>query len=155
MTVAHPPPAEESGTSVTTARHPLALFFDGECCFCNRWVGRLMKADATHRTRFGAKQGQTFQRVAQNHPEAARVESIVLVRRDADGREKVLVRSAAVQAAIQGLPGYGFFTAVLRLTPRPLSDLGYGFISKIRKSIFGTQDVCNVVKPEERELFLN
>jgi predicted DCC family thiol-disulfide oxidoreductase YuxK len=141
-------------SSVTTERHPLALFFDGECVFCNRWVRRLMAADIAHRTRFGAKQGATFQRVIAAHPEAANVASVVLMRRDATGREQVLVRSAAVRALIEGLPGYRAAATILRLTPRPLADLGYAIFSKFRKRIFGSQNICDVVRPAERELFL-
>jgi predicted DCC family thiol-disulfide oxidoreductase YuxK len=140
---------------VTTERHPLALFFDGECCFCNRWVRRLMRADTGHRTRFGAKQGATFQQVVAAHPEAANVPSVVLVRRDETGQEKVLVRSAAVLSVIDGLPGYRVATAILQITPNPLADFGYGIFSKFRKRIFGTQNICDVVKPEDRELFLD
>ena len=139
---------------VTTERHPLALFFDGECCFCNRWVDRLMKADIGHRTRFGAKQGATFQRIAAAHPEVANVASIVLLRRDEAGDEKILVRSAAVLAVIDGLPAYRVAAAILRVTPRPLADLGYATFSKFRKRIFGTQNVCDVIQPADRELFL-
>ena len=142
-------------SSVTTERHPLALFFDGECCFCNRWVRRLMKADTGHRTRFGAKQGTTFQQVVAAHPEAANIASIVLVKRDAASRDQVLVRSAAVLAVIEGLPGYRLATTILRITPQPLSDLGYAIFSRFRKRIFGTQNVCDVVRPEDRELFLD
>lgn len=139
---------------VTTERHPLALFFDGECCFCNRWVGRLMRADTGHRTRFGAKQGATFQRFVAAHPEAANVASIVLVQRDAGGSEHVLVRSAAVRAALEGLPSYRLASTILRLVPRPLTDFGYGIFSRNRKLIFGSQNLCHVVKPADRELFL-
>ena len=140
--------------TVTTQAHPFALFFDGECCFCNHWVGRLMKADAGRRTRFGAKQGATFQRFAAVHPEAANVASIVLVQRAADGTEHALTRSAAVRAAIDGLPGYAIASALLTLTPRPLADFGYALFSKNRKRIFGTQNICHVIKPADRELFL-
>ena len=140
--------------SVTTERHPLALFFDGECCFCNRWVRRLMNADTGHRTRFGPKQGATFRQVVAAHPEAANIASIVLVKRDASGHDQVLVRSAAVMATIDGLPGYRLAGAILHLTPRPLADVGYAIFSRFRKVIFGTQNICDVVRPEERELFL-
>jgi predicted DCC family thiol-disulfide oxidoreductase YuxK len=140
--------------SVTTARHPYALFFDGECCFCNRWVGRLMRADLGRRTRFGAKQGATFQRFVQAHPKAANVASIVVVRRDPEGREQVLLRSEAVHEAIRGLPRYAFASAVLSLVPRPLADFGYGIFSRFRKVIFGSQNVCDVVKPADLDLFL-
>jgi predicted DCC family thiol-disulfide oxidoreductase YuxK len=144
-----------SPASVTTERHPYALFFDGECCFCNRWVGRLMKADTDRRTRFGAKQGATFQRLAAAHPEVANVRSIVLVQRDAMGTDEVLTHSAAVRATIDGLPGYGFFSAALRLIPRPIADFGYGIFSRYRKVIFGSQNICDIVKPKDRELFLD
>jgi len=144
-----PPP------SVTTERHPLALFFDGECCFCNRWVSRLIKADISRRIRFGAKQGATFQRFATTHPEAANIASIVLVQRDANGQERVLTHSDAVRAAIDGLPDYALASTILRLTPRPLAELGYAIFSRNRKLIFGSQNICNIVKPADRELFLD
>ena len=140
--------------TVTTPRHPHALFFDGECVFCNRWVARLMRADTGRRTRFGAKQGATFQRFAAAHPEAANVESIVLVRRDAEGREQVLTHSSAVREAIRDLPRYALASAILNLTPRPLAELGYAIFSKNRKRIFGSQNICELVKPADRELFL-
>lgn len=114
-----------------------------------------MKADLTHRTRFGTKQGATFQELQKTHPEAAQVDSVVLFLREAEGKERVLVRSAAILALIDGLPGFTFFATVLRFTPRPLSDLGYAIFSKMRKFIFGTQNVCDVVQPDERELFLD
>ena len=139
---------------VTTERHPYALFFDGECCFCNRWVGRLMRADLGRRTRFGAKQGATFQQFVLTHPEAANVASIVLVRRDPEGREHLLLRSEAVHEAIRGLPRYAFASAVLSLVPRFLANIGYGIFSRFRKVIFGSQNICDVVKPADRELFL-
>jgi len=140
--------------SVTTPRHPHALFFDGECRFCNRWVGRLLRADVDRRTRFGAKQGATFQRLAAERPEAANVESIILVQRDEQGHEHILTRSSAVRAAIRGLPRYAFASALLEMTPRPLADVGYRIFSKFRKRLFGSQDICHVIKPADRELFL-
>lgn len=142
-------------SSLTSPRHPYALFFDGECCFCNRWVRRLMRADLGRRTRFGPKQGATFQRFVLTHPEAANVASIVLVRRDNEGRECVLLRSAAVHEAIRGLPRYAFASAILSMTPRFIADIGYGIFSRFRKVIFGSQNICDVVKPTDRELFLD
>jgi predicted DCC family thiol-disulfide oxidoreductase YuxK len=88
------------------------------------------------------------------HPEVANVASIVLLRRDGVGDEKILVRSAAVLAVIDGLPTYRLASSILRFTPRLLADLGYAIFSKFRKRIFGTQNVCDVIKPADRELFL-
>jgi predicted DCC family thiol-disulfide oxidoreductase YuxK len=78
----------------------------------------------------------------------------VLVRRDSGGQEHILIRSAAVRAAIDGLPSYALASAILRLVPRPISDLGYAIFSRYRKLIFGSQNVCDVIKPPDRELFL-
>jgi predicted DCC family thiol-disulfide oxidoreductase YuxK len=140
--------------SVTTPEHPLALFFDGECCFCNRWVRRLIAADTTHRTRFGPKQGATFAALRATHPEAAQVDSIVLVQRQGEG-ERVLVRSAAVRVLIDGLPGFGFFSAVLKICPRFLADIGYAIFAKCRGLIFGRNNICDVARPPDMTLFLD
>jgi predicted DCC family thiol-disulfide oxidoreductase YuxK len=60
-----------------------------------------------------------------------------------------------MREAIRGLPRYAFASAILSITPRPLADFGYGIFSKNRKRIFGSQNVCDVVKPADRELFLD
>src|ERR1700722_2095204 len=99
-------------THFTTGRHPLLLFYDGECSFCNRWVNRVKLADHQHRMRYGAKQGRTFQRLAPAHPELAKVESVVLVKRCADGGEDFLIRAPAIREVIAGLPEFRFFERV-------------------------------------------
>ena len=112
---------------LTTERHPLLLFFDGECAFCNRWVNRVKAADHAHRIRYGTKQGQTFRVVAQAHPQLANVESIVLVKRRGAGGEDFLVRSAAIREIIDGLPGFGLFERLLKVVPLPFPTLGTAF----------------------------
>ena len=103
--------------SLTSERHPFLLFFDGECAFCDRWVNRVRAADQQRLYRFGTRQGCTFQRLAQAHPELAHVESVVLVKRRGDGGDDYLVRSAAIRELIQGLPEFRFFGLVLRIVP--------------------------------------
>src|SRR5271169_6753091 len=109
---------------LTSERHPLLLFFDGECAFCNRWVNKVKVADHQHRMRYGAKQGRTFQQLLQSHPEFANVESVVLVKRRADGEgENFLVRAPAIREVIAGLPGFRFFELLLRIIPSPITNL--------------------------------
>jgi predicted DCC family thiol-disulfide oxidoreductase YuxK len=153
-----PPPGSSlpgSGESLTSDAHPLLLFFDGECAFCNRWVARVKDADVQRRTRFATKQGPTFQRVAQVHPEVRNVESVVLVARRPDGREEFLVRNSAIRRLLTGLPRFKLFAWVLHLTPAPLSDLGYWIFSKLRTRLFGKWRHCRVPLEEDRELFLD
>ena len=146
------PPAREG---LTSERYPLLLFFDGECAFCNRWVNRVKEADHTHRMRFGAKQGRTFQHLLQTHPELANVESVVLVKRRADGEgEEYLVRAPAIREVIAGLPEFRFFEIVLQIFPAPISNLGYRIFSKLRAPLFGKWHHCRVPLEEDKELYV-
>ena len=140
--------------SLTSERHPFLLFFDGQCAFCDRWVNRVRAADHAGRMRFGTKQGRTFRQLAEAHPELAHVESVVLLKRRGDGGEDYLVRSAAIQVLVQGLPQFRFFALVLSVTPTPLADVGYRIFSKFRTRIFGRLAQCRVPSAEERHLFL-
>jgi predicted DCC family thiol-disulfide oxidoreductase YuxK len=140
---------------LTSAEHPLLLFFDGECNFCNKWVNRVRDADQAHRIRFGTKQGKTFQRVAKAHPEFVKIDSVVLVRRHPDGREDLLVRSAAVKAVIEGLSDFKLFELALKIFPTVISDIGYRIFSKLRMPLFGRMISCRVPNAEERKLFVD
>ena len=143
-----------TGTLFTTERHPLLLFYDGECAFCNRWVNKVKEADLAHRMRYGTKQGQTFQRVARLHPEFAKVDSVVLVKRRTDGGEDFLVRSAAIREVIKGLPRFRAFEIILNIVPAPISDLGYRIFSKLRTPLFGKWHHCRVPIEADKELYV-
>lgn len=141
--------------SFISATQPILVFFDGECIFCNKWVDKVMKADAANHIKFGPKQGQTFQRVVKYHPEVANVDSIVVLAHDATGHEKALVRSRAVLAVVNGLTGYGVFRLVLKWTPTFLADIGYFIVSKLRFPLFGRLTSCRLPSPEERARFVD
>jgi predicted DCC family thiol-disulfide oxidoreductase YuxK len=150
-----PPETSSAGEEpLTTPAHPLLLFYDGECSFCARWVARVMKADTAHRARFATRQGRTFQRVARLYPEGQKAESVVLVKRRADGREDFFVRSTAIRKLIDGLPGFRFFAFILHVVPTPISDLGYAILAHLREPLFGKWADC---RPpiEKSDLFLD
>jgi predicted DCC family thiol-disulfide oxidoreductase YuxK len=139
---------------LTSERYPLLLFFDGECAFCNRWVNRVKEADHSHRMRYGTKQGKTFQQVVQAHPELANVDSVVLVKRRADGVEDFLVRAPAIREVIKGLPEFRVFELLLRIIPSPITNLGYRIFSKLRTPLFGKWHHCRVPLEQDRELYV-
>jgi predicted DCC family thiol-disulfide oxidoreductase YuxK len=140
--------------SLTSERHPLLLFFDGECAFCNRWVNKVKLADHQHRMRYGTKQGRTFQQLAQAHPELANVESVVLVKRRDDSGEDFLVRAPAIREVIAGLPEFRFFELVLRIVPAPISNLGYRIFSKLRTPLFGKWHQCRIPLEQDKDLYV-
>jgi len=138
----------------TTERHPLLLFYDGECAFCNRWVNKVKEADHAHRMRYGTKQGLTFQQVANAHPELARVDSVVLVKRCTNGGEEFLVRSAAIREVIAGLPRFRPFEIALNIFPTAISDLGYRIFSKLRTPLFGKWHHCRIPIEADKDLYV-
>lgn len=146
---------EAKPDALTSVDHPLLVFFDGECGFCNHWINQVMEADHTHRIRFGTKQGKTFQEVANAHPEVANVPSIVVIARNGIGREDIHVRSPAVRLIVEGLPGFRFFALLLQIIPTPICDLGYLVVSKARSSLLGKFTQCRVPTEQERELFVD
>jgi predicted DCC family thiol-disulfide oxidoreductase YuxK len=148
-------PAKTGWEPLTSERFPMLLFFDGECAFCDRWVARVKDADHARRIRYGTKQGRTFQQFRVAHPEAANVESVVLLARRADGTEEILVRSRAVRRLLAGLPRFGFFRVMLAIFPSPVSDAGYRIFSKLRIRLFGRLTHCRVPTEQERELYVD
>jgi predicted DCC family thiol-disulfide oxidoreductase YuxK len=131
-------PNPSRNASFTTERYPLLLFYDGDCSFCARWVERVKKADAAmRRMRYGQQQGPTFRRVKQLHPELAKIESVVLLKRRPDGGDDVFVRSEAIHEAIRGLHEMKFFDSLLDIVPKSLADFGYNFIARERGRLFG------------------
>lgn len=142
-------------TDLTTAEHPLLLFYDGDCSFCARWVERVKKADTALRLRYGQQQGKTFQQVKQAHPELSGIESVVLLKHRGDGGEDLLLRSEAIHEAIRGLPGFGFFDFVLNVVPKPIADLGYRFIATQRSLLFGKWHECRPAIESDRDRYVD
>jgi predicted DCC family thiol-disulfide oxidoreductase YuxK len=140
---------------LTSERYPLLLFIDGECSFCNRWANRVRLADQGRRTRFGAKQGKTFQLAVEAYPEAANVESVVLLSRRPDGGDDVLVRSRAVRKVIDGLPEFWLFRLILTIFPAFLADIGYRIFSKLRSVLFGRWHHCRSDLDQDTQLYVD
>lgn len=141
--------------ALTSEMHPLLLFFDGECAFCNRWVNRVKEADYTHRMRYGTKQGKTFRLVTEIHPEMADIDSVVLVKRRMDGGEDFLVRSGAIYEVISGLPEFHLFELLLRIIPTPVSDIGYRIFSSLRSVLFSRWSNYRTSLEQDKELFVD
>ncbi len=156
MNTLTPSTIEPKDKALTSVDHPLLVFFDGECGFCNRWINRVKDADHARRIRYGTKQGKTFQEVARVHPEVARVDSIVVISRNGVGREDILVRSPAVRVIVEGLPGFHFFAFLLQIIPTPICNLGYRIFSTLRGTLtLGKFSGCRVPTEQDRELFVD
>ncbi len=128
------------------------LFYDGHCALCHGAVKFVLKHDRSGAAfRFAPLQGETF---VARVPESARKDlpdSIVVL----PDRGALLVRSDAFLHILVRLGGgWKILAAVLRVIPRPLRDVVYNFIARVRYRVFGTRsDVCPVVPLELRSRF--
>jgi predicted DCC family thiol-disulfide oxidoreductase YuxK len=134
------------------ASQPEILFYDGHCALCHGAVKFVLKRDAAGSAfRFAPLGGETF---AACVPEKARKrlpDSIVVFTREGE----LLVRSDAFVHILARLGGgWKLAAGMLRAIPRPLRDVIYDFVARIRYRVFGTRtDVCPVVAPELRSRF--
>ncbi len=125
------------------------VFFDGICGFCNQSVNFLMARD-THRTlKFAPLQGETAR---QRLPEVfcRDVNTLVFQRGGT-----TYVRSAAVVRILLTIGGiWSVAGMLLWLIPRPLRDLGYRVVARLRYRIFGKRDACRLPTAEDRGAML-
>lgn len=114
-------------------RQPIRVFFDGACGFCHGAVRFLLAHDRTARFRFAPLQGPTFRAAV---PEERRRElPASLVVQTPDGR--LLLRSAGLVYLLRRLAGaWPLVGGLLWLVPRPLRDLLYDLVARLRRRIF-------------------
>lgn len=131
-----------------TVEHPI-IFYDGECGFCDRTVKWVMARDKDHQFRFAALQGATAERLIGAPVGDPSTWSIILL--DANGQSD---RSTAALKIAKQVHYAGFLPALCLWIPRPVRDLVYKVIAKIRYRIFGKVTMCPIPSPETRALFL-
>jgi predicted DCC family thiol-disulfide oxidoreductase YuxK len=137
-------------TQLATADAPI-LVYDGDCAFCSRAVQFVLKHDHRRGTlRFAARTGEAGRAVRVRHAELANVDSLVWVELR-DGAERTRVHADAVLAVAEYLGGHWrWFGRTARLIPRPLRDLAYRIIARVRKRVVRGAPVCLVLPPEAR-----
>ena len=133
--------------------HSIVLY-DGLCGFCDASVRWILRSDRAGRFRFAALQGTTAAAVLARHPALpAPLDSLLLIE-EADGQERVYWRSAAVLRICAGLPGCWRALSWLGALPRPLTDLGYRGLARLRYRVWGRRSSCRIPSEAERARFL-
>jgi len=131
---------------------PERIYYDGHCGLCHGWVRFTAARDPQGRAfRFAPLQGATFQTAVPAATRATLPDSIV-VERD-DGR--LLTRSAAALHILRRLGGgWAVLGTVGWLVPRPLRDLAYDGVARVRGRLWKRpDDTCPLMPPEMRTRF--
>ena len=146
-------------TSASDAEGPV-LLYDGNCGFCDRTVGLVLRHDRTGTLRFAPLHGPFAQAVLARHPDLRGGDSLVVVegvggvgRRGTE--ERVLVRSQALLRIAPHLGWHGKVLGVFALLPRAWRDRAYDAFARRRYRWFGRLDACPVPPPEVRARFLD
>jgi len=138
--------------TVALAASPEILFYDGHCGLCHRAVKFVLKHDRTGAAfRFAPLQGSTFRERVFPEQRAALPDSVVVL----SNSGSLLARSDAFLHILRRLGGgWRFLAGIIAVIPRPLRDLVYDFIARVRYRVFGTrEDMCPIVPPDLRARF--
>jgi predicted DCC family thiol-disulfide oxidoreductase YuxK len=123
-----------------------AVIFDGTCAFCEGSVKFIARRDPQGYFRFGASQvGKGAELLAAHGLADEASQSVILIE---DGR--AYVRSTASLRIARRLRWPWSMLGVLLLVPRPLRDLVYRIVSRIRHRIAGPSNACEIPPPELR-----
>jgi predicted DCC family thiol-disulfide oxidoreductase YuxK len=126
------------------------VLYDGVCGLCDRSVRFLIRHDRGESFRYAPLQGETAAALRRRHPEIPEdLDTLVLVE---DGQ--VHLRSRAAFLAARQLRFPYSLLAWLRALPRPLTDLAYQTVARVRYRIWGRMDQCTFPPPEPGGHFL-
>ena len=102
-------------------------------------------------TRFAPLQGQLFKVRVEEAKRASLPDSLVVL--TADG--ELLTRSAAVLHILRRMGGvWRLIAAIGAVVPRPIRDVAYDGVARIRTRVFGTrEDACPVIPASARSRF--
>jgi predicted DCC family thiol-disulfide oxidoreductase YuxK len=128
------------------------LFYDGHCALCHRAVKFVLRHDRSGKAfRFAPLQGATFQSRVPADARADLPDSVVVLTEDG----ALLVRSNAFLHILRRLGGgWRILAGLLAVVPRPLRDVIYRLIARIRYRVFGTRDdLCPIVPLDLRSRF--
>ncbi|MGH9688236.1 MAG: thiol-disulfide oxidoreductase DCC family protein [Candidatus Acidiferrales bacterium] len=131
---------------------PEMLFYDGHCALCHGAVKFVLKHDRSRAAfRFAPLRGETFRVRVQGRVQATLPDSIVVLTSEG----ALVVRSDAFLYILTRLGGiWKALAGLLRIAPRPLRDMVYDFVARVRYRVFGTRnDLCPVTPPELRSRF--
>ncbi len=130
--------------------HPVVVF-DGVCNLCDATVRFILDRDPAGRFRFAANQSAVGRELLARHGlDPTDLSSVYLIE---DGR--LWARSTAVLRIVRHLRRPWPLAYGLILVPRPVRDLAYRVVARLRYRLFGRRKACRLPRPGERSRFLD
>jgi predicted DCC family thiol-disulfide oxidoreductase YuxK len=131
------------------------LLYDGVCALCNGSVSFLLKHDRHDQLRYAPLQSALGREMLARAGIYLIPDGVVLITNALTPAERVYRRSDAAAAALELLrPPWSPLGRLLRLVPRPLRELGYRIVARLRYRLFGRYDTCPIPPPAQRARLL-
>jgi len=126
------------------------LFFDGVCGLCNQCVDFTIRHDPHGRVLFSTLQGTTATELL-SEEDSRNLDTVLFFEHGTAFR-----RSSAIVKLLTHLGGFWKVLGwLLWIIPRPIRNLGYRLIAKVRYRLLGRKETCRLPTPEERQRFLD
>jgi predicted DCC family thiol-disulfide oxidoreductase YuxK len=137
-------------------RGSLLVLYDGVCGLCDRLVAMVLRKDRHDRFRFAPLQSALAAEILKRHGlEQSQSDTVYLVQDYGAAGERLLQKSDAFVAVLQGLGGFWVTeAAIFKLAPRFLRDRLYEAVARNRYRVFGRYEACIVPHPRYRDKFL-
>lgn len=146
----------ESQEELVLDEQQALMLYDGVCGLCDRVVQFVLARDHDDRFRFAPLQGPTAARVLSRHGiDAGDLDTFHLVLDVGRPTERVVSRGRGAAVTLKRLGGaWRALGVVLAVLPRPLVDLGYRMVARVRYRVWGRADQCVLPSPQQRAKFL-
>jgi predicted DCC family thiol-disulfide oxidoreductase YuxK len=127
------------------------IYYDGHCGLCHGVVRFVLAEDSGSRFRFAPLQGSSFALAVPDARRRTLPDSFVLV----DWGGSLRLKSDAATYILRSLGGlWGVLGLLLSTVPKPLRDLGYTAVARIRHRLFERpEELCPVVPATLRARF--
>ena len=127
------------------------IFYDGGCGLCHRGVDFVLRHDPAGRFHYAPLGSPAFERLVSAAQRSRLPDSVALLTPAGD----LLVKSRAVRRVLRELGGvWRFPSALLACIPRPLADLGYDAIARVRGRLFAKpKSTCPMMPANLRNRF--
>lgn len=131
-------------------KNKYVVFYDGDCGFCNFWVGWILKNDHQNKFLFSALQSEFGQKFLKDrHLKNENFDTIYLF----SPEKFYLEKSTAVLKIATILGGTYSLMAIFKIIPTYLRDKVYDIVAKNRQKIASAK--CYLPTPEERKKFID
>jgi predicted DCC family thiol-disulfide oxidoreductase YuxK len=135
------------------------LLYDGICALCNGVVRFVLRHDHTRDFRFAPLQSPLALELIAISTSTSPPEGVILITDTLTPSQRLYRRSDAVIRTLQILGDpwdrWSRLGALLASIPRPLRELGYTIVARLRYRIFGRYATCPVPTADQRDRILS